>query len=93
MESRTSPSPGTLSCCVAFSQLLGLTAVAVTGAWLGLYQGGIAWESSLQFNVHPLCMVIGLVFLQGDGESSRAPHELLLREVLCDLISPEVSCP
>lgn len=67
MERRTSPRPGTLSCCVAFSQLLGLTVVAVTGAWLGLYRGGIAWESSLQFNVHPLCMVIGLVFLQGDA--------------------------
>lgn len=71
MESRASPSPslGGLPCCVAFSQLLGLTVVAVTGAWLGLYRGGIAWESALQFNVHSLCMVIGLVFLQGDGES------------------------
>lgn len=69
MESRTSPSPGALPCCVAFSQLLGLTVVALTGTWLGLYRGGIAWESTLQFNVHPLCMVIGLVFLQGDGES------------------------
>lgn len=69
MESRASPRPGGLPYCVAFSQLLGLTVVAVTGAWLGLYRGGIAWESALQFNVHPLCMVIGLVFLQGDGES------------------------
>nr|KAF6295424.1 cytochrome b561 [Myotis myotis] len=67
MESRASPRPGGLSYCVAFSQLLGLTVVAVTGAWLGLYRGGIAWESALQFNVHPLCMVIGLVFLQGDA--------------------------
>lgn len=41
----------------------------MTGAWLGMYRGGIAWESALQFNVHPLCMIIGLVFLQGDGES------------------------
>ncbi|KAK1331243.1 hypothetical protein QTO34_009194 [Cnephaeus nilssonii] len=67
MESRASPRPGGLPYCVAFSQLLGLTVVAVTGAWLGLYRGGIAWESALQFNVHPLCMVIGLVFLQGDA--------------------------
>ncbi|XP_045381904.1 LOW QUALITY PROTEIN: transmembrane ascorbate-dependent reductase CYB561 [Lemur catta] len=59
--------PGTLPYFVAFSQLLGLTVVAMTGAWLGLYRGGIAWESTLQFNVHPLCMVIGLVFLQGDA--------------------------
>nr|KAF6308876.1 cytochrome b561 [Pipistrellus kuhlii] len=67
MESRAGPRPGGLSYCVAFSQLLGLTVVAVTGAWLGLYRGGIAWESDLQFNVHPLCMVIGLVFLQADA--------------------------
>ncbi|XP_069337699.1 transmembrane ascorbate-dependent reductase CYB561 [Eulemur rufifrons] len=59
--------PGALPYYVAFSQLLGLTVVAMTGAWLGLYRGGIAWESALQFNVHPLCMVIGLVFLQGDA--------------------------
>ncbi|XP_066219159.1 transmembrane ascorbate-dependent reductase CYB561 isoform X1 [Saccopteryx leptura] len=67
MESGASPRPGTLPYYVAFSQLLGLTVVAMTGAWLGLYRGGIAWESALQFNVHPLCMVIGLVFLQGDA--------------------------
>uniref|UniRef100_A0A8D0VBB9 Transmembrane ascorbate-dependent reductase CYB561 n=2 Tax=Sus scrofa TaxID=9823 RepID=A0A8D0VBB9_PIG len=61
------PAPGALPYYVAFSQLLGLTVVAVTGAWLGAYRGGIAWESALQFNVHPLCMIIGLVFLQGDA--------------------------
>uniref|UniRef100_A0A452UP72 Transmembrane ascorbate-dependent reductase CYB561 n=1 Tax=Ursus maritimus TaxID=29073 RepID=A0A452UP72_URSMA len=59
--------PGALPYYVAFSQLLGLTVVAMTGAWLGLYRGGIAWEGALQFNVHPLCMVIGLIFLQGDA--------------------------
>lgn len=61
--------PRALPYYVAFSQLLGLTAVATTGAWLGLYRGGIAWEGALQFNVHPLCMVIGLIFLQGAGKS------------------------
>uniref|UniRef100_A0A7N4PFF2 Transmembrane ascorbate-dependent reductase CYB561 n=1 Tax=Sarcophilus harrisii TaxID=9305 RepID=A0A7N4PFF2_SARHA len=59
--------PKALPYFVALSQILGLTVVAVTGAWLGLYRGGLAWESSLQFNVHPLCMVIGMVFLQGDA--------------------------
>ncbi|KAI2584451.1 cytochrome b561, partial [Homo sapiens] len=49
--------PTALPYYVAFSQLLGLTLVAMTGAWLGLYRGGIAWESDLQFNAHPLCMV------------------------------------
>ncbi|XP_075850782.1 transmembrane ascorbate-dependent reductase CYB561 isoform X2 [Microcebus murinus] len=67
METGAAPTPAALPYFVAFSQLLGLTVVAVTGAWLGLYRGGVAWESALQFNVHPLCMVIGLVFLQGDA--------------------------
>ncbi|XP_038609640.1 cytochrome b561 [Tachyglossus aculeatus] len=61
------PTPTGLPYYVALSQLLGLASVAATGAWLGLYRGGIAWESALQFNVHPLCMVIGMVFLQGDA--------------------------
>lgn len=69
MEPGGASVPAALPYYVAFSQLLGLTVVAVTGAWLGLYRGGIAWNSSLQFNVHPLCMVIGMIFLQGDGES------------------------
>ncbi|XP_006532197.1 transmembrane ascorbate-dependent reductase CYB561 isoform X4 [Mus musculus] len=67
MEHSSASVPAALPYYVAFSQLLGLTVVAVTGAWLGLYRGGIAWESSLQFNVHPLCMVIGMIFLQGDA--------------------------
>lgn len=72
------PTPRALPYYVAFSQLLGLTVVAMTGAWLGQYRGGIAWESALQFNVHPLCMVIGLVFLQGDGESPLSPRPAVI---------------
>lgn len=53
---------------MAVSQLLGLTLLGTTGAWLGRYRGGVAWHSPLQFNAHPLCMVLAMVFLQGDGE-------------------------
>ncbi|NXK48160.1 CY561 protein, partial [Chauna torquata] len=60
-------SPAGLSAYVAVSQLLGLTLLAATGVWLGHYRGGVAWQSQLQFNVHPLCMVLGMVFLQGDA--------------------------
>ncbi|NWT18256.1 CY561 protein, partial [Vireo altiloquus] len=60
-------SPSGLSAYVAVSQLLGLTLLATTGAWLGRYRGGVAWHSPLQFNAHPLCMVLGMVFLQGDA--------------------------
>lgn len=55
---------------VGLSQVLGLASVVMTGVWMGHYRGGFAWDgSSQEFNVHPLCMVLGLVFLQGDGES------------------------
>ncbi|CAL9693604.1 unnamed protein product [Knipowitschia caucasica] len=57
-----------LSCLVGGSQVLGLAAVVLTGVWMGRYRGGFAWDgSALQFNLHPLCMVLGLVFLQGDA--------------------------
>ncbi|XP_066061146.1 transmembrane ascorbate-dependent reductase CYB561 [Chamaea fasciata] len=81
--------PTGLSAYVAVSQLLGLTLLATTGAWLGRYRGGVAWHSPLQFNAHPLCMVLGMVFLQGDAllvyrvfrheakRSTKALHALL----------------
>uniref|UniRef100_A0A8C3KKS2 Transmembrane ascorbate-dependent reductase CYB561 n=1 Tax=Calidris pygmaea TaxID=425635 RepID=A0A8C3KKS2_9CHAR len=74
MEGSPPPaSPAGLSAYVAVSQLLGLTLLATTGAWLGRYRGGVAWHGHLQFNVHPLCMVLGMVFLQGDGEQDKRP--------------------
>ncbi|XP_062824826.1 transmembrane ascorbate-dependent reductase CYB561 isoform X4 [Anolis carolinensis] len=62
------PRPMGLSYAVGASQLLGLAVLAVVGAWMGHFRGGLAWESpQLQFNVHPLCMILGMVFLQGDA--------------------------
>uniref|UniRef100_A0A8C5PZ96 Transmembrane ascorbate-dependent reductase CYB561 n=1 Tax=Leptobrachium leishanense TaxID=445787 RepID=A0A8C5PZ96_9ANUR len=52
---------------IALSQILGIAALAVTGTWLSHYRGGFAWSGNLQFNVHPLCMVLGMVFLCGDA--------------------------
>ncbi|KAG7233881.1 hypothetical protein INR49_006467 [Caranx melampygus] len=53
---------------VGASQLLGLASVVLTGVWMGHYRGGFAWDGSAQeFNLHPLCMVLGLVFLHGDA--------------------------
>ncbi|KAM8844579.1 transmembrane ascorbate-dependent reductase CYB561 isoform 1-T4 [Spinachia spinachia] len=53
---------------VGASQLVGLAAVVLTGVWMGHFHGGFAWDGSgREFNLHPLCMVLGLVFLQGDA--------------------------
>ncbi|XP_078079876.1 transmembrane ascorbate-dependent reductase CYB561 [Mustelus asterias] len=61
-------SQGLLPWFIAATQILGLAAVIITGVWMGYYQGGFGWDgSSLEFNVHPLCMVIGMVFLYGDS--------------------------
>ncbi|XP_051995805.1 transmembrane ascorbate-dependent reductase CYB561-like isoform X2 [Xyrauchen texanus] len=58
----------TLPGYVAVSQVVGVACVVITGVWMGHYRGGYAWDGSLnEFNVHPLCMVLGLVFLYGDA--------------------------
>lgn len=63
---------------VGLSQVLGLVSVVLTGVWMGHYKGGFAWDGSAQqFNVHPLCMVLGLVFLQGDGKSTKKNQQSL----------------
>ena len=60
---------GSLPWYVAGSQLLGVASVVITGVWMGHYRGGYAWDGSRQeFNVHPLCMVLGMIFLYGDGK-------------------------
>lgn len=59
---------GLLPWLVGVSQVLGLACVVLTGVWMGHYRGGYAWDGSAQeFNVHPLCMVLGMVFLYGDA--------------------------
>ncbi|XP_019740410.1 transmembrane ascorbate-dependent reductase CYB561 [Hippocampus comes] len=70
MEDSSAPrsARSTFAWLVGGSQVLGVTSVVLTGVWMGHYHGGFAWDGTEQeFNLHPLCMILGLVFLQGDA--------------------------
>lgn len=66
--SRSWRGQGPLAWLVGGSQVLGVASVVITGIWMGQYRGGYAWDGSAQeFNVHPLCMVLSMIFLYGDA--------------------------
>lgn len=50
-------------------QIIGATLIILVIIWCGNYRGGFAWNSNpeLEFNWHPLLMVIGFVFLYANG--------------------------
>ena len=51
-------------------------AVVLTGIWMGHFRGGMSWSSDphLEFNWHPMLMVLGLVYLYGNGETPVNSH-------------------
>lgn len=59
---------------VTLSQIAGITAVVLVGVWMGNFQGGFGWgyKNPHKFNYHPLFMVLGMVFLYGDGKPLRS---------------------
>eukprot|EP00057_Strongylocentrotus_purpuratus_P004243 XP_003728314.2 PREDICTED: cytochrome b561-like isoform X2 [Strongylocentrotus purpuratus] len=53
---------------LTLSQVVGIMILILVGYWTGHTLGGYAWDGSgREFNLHPLFMTIGLVFLYGDG--------------------------
>ncbi|XP_006813966.1 transmembrane ascorbate-dependent reductase CYB561-like [Saccoglossus kowalevskii] len=53
---------------VLCSQLVGLLGITLIGVWMGKYLGGFAWDGSdQQFNLHPLLMTVGLIFLYAEA--------------------------
>ena len=44
-------------------------AVVLAGIWTGHHLGGFSWQSnpSLEFNWHPLLMILGMIYLYGNG--------------------------
>lgn len=51
------------------AQITGIMAVVLTGIWMGHFRGGMAWQSdpAHEFNWHPMLMVLGMVYLYGNG--------------------------
>lgn len=66
---RETASPVLFIVSVLAIQILGIVAMVLTGIWMHHYLGGFGWDGTrLEFDYHPLCMVISLVFLYSEGE-------------------------
>ncbi len=54
---------------VVLAELTGLAGVGFVVAWMTKYQTGFGWNGyEKQFNVHPLMMVVGMMFINGNGK-------------------------
>lgn len=57
-----------LAILVGLLQCFGIASLSLVGVWMGKYRKGFAWDGSAkQFNWHPLCMVLSMVFLSSEG--------------------------
>lgn len=53
---------------LGITQLVGLTMVILATVWTTVYLNGLSLTNKyLEFNIHPLCMVIGMVWLYGQA--------------------------
>jgi len=67
---RETASPVLFTVTVLAIQILGIAAMVLTGIWMNHYLSGFAWDGiEREFDYHPLCMVISLVFLYSEGRS------------------------
>ncbi|XP_078655950.1 plasma membrane ascorbate-dependent reductase CYBRD1-like isoform X2 [Branchiostoma floridae x Branchiostoma belcheri] len=62
------PGMSVLLALLGVVEVLGVAAIAMVCYWAAHYRGGFAWDGTgQQFNWHPVLMVVGLVFLYGNG--------------------------
>ena len=66
---RETASPVLFIVSVLAIQILAILAMVLTGIWMNHYLGGFGWDGmGHEFDYHPLCMVISLVFLYSEGK-------------------------
>jgi len=68
-KSNTSPrNEGTFFALFLVMQMLGTFMLAAILLWIWEYYGGFSWaDHDLRFNFHPILMVLGMVYLGGNG--------------------------
>ena len=72
---RETASPVLFIVSVLAVQILGILALVLTGIWMNHYLGGFGWDGTgHEFDYHPLCMVISLVFLYSEGKIFIVPQ-------------------
>ena len=72
---RETASPVLFIVSVLAIQILGILAMVLTGIWMNHYLGGFGWDGTgHEFDYHPLCMVISLVFLYSEGKIFNVPQ-------------------
>lgn len=54
-------------------QLIGFTIIILMASWISLYLGGFGWSTpKLEFNWHPMLMVMGMIYLYGNCKKNVA---------------------
>ena len=57
-----------LAISVTLLQVFDIIIIVMVGVWMGHYRGGFAWDgTSKEFNYHPVCMMVSMIFLYSEG--------------------------
>lgn len=57
------------SICLVMVEVLGVILIALVTSWM-MQLGGFGLSKEVVFNFHPLCMTVGIIFLNANGKSN-----------------------